>query len=276
MSALAQRVLTAAVLLPLAVFAVLGLETDVLRWVLALVFLGGAREWAIVGGLTSRGAVLAFVAATAAVLALSGFVEAAGGTSVVIAPVAVFWLVLTLLSPLRRGTPVVASPGVSTAVLVAGPLLLAAAWSALVGLHRIVETGPALTLALLALIWVADSAAFFSGRAFGRHKLAPAISPGKTVEGVAGALIATAVVAVAMERTLLPQASSAGWVMLVLVVTLVSVTGDLFESLIKRRRGLKDSGHLLPGHGGILDRIDSLIAAAPVFYLGLTILGTAS
>ena len=276
MSPLAQRVLTASVLLPMAVVAVLVLETDVLRWVLGLVVLAGAREWAIVGGLASAGAVLAYVAATAVVLVLAGFVESTGGAAVVIAPVAVFWLVLTLLIPLRRGTPVAPATGISSAVLVAGPVLLAAVWIALVGLHRVDGTGPELTLTLLALIWVADSAAYFSGRTFGRHKLAPAISPGKSVEGVAGALLATAAVAVMLGLGPLPQTDLTGWVVLVLAVTLVSVTGDLFESLLKRRRGLKDSGHLLPGHGGVLDRIDSLIAAAPVFYLGLSILGKTS
>jgi len=228
----------------------------------------------VLGGLTSPVAVTVFVGVAASVLGLAGLAEKSGAAALAVAPVALFWLTLTLLITLRRTTPVAPSQGASPAVLLAGPFLLTAAWVSLVALHRIEDLGPVLTLVLLALIWVADSAAYFSGRAFGRHKLAPAISPGKTVEGVAGALAAVALVAVAVQLLLMPGISLAGWVVLALVVTLVSVTGDLFESFIKRRRGLKDSGRLLPGHGGVLDRIDSLIAAAPVFFLGLAMLGT--
>jgi phosphatidate cytidylyltransferase len=124
---------------------------------------------------------------------------------------------------------------------------------------------------LMAIVWVADTAAYFAGRRFGKRKLAPAISPGKTWEGVYGALIAVAVYALA----LLPFAAEAGysapilptsviaWVALVLALAGLSIVGDLFESQLKRNRGVKDSGRLLPGHGGVLDRIDALLAALP-------------
>jgi phosphatidate cytidylyltransferase len=123
----------------------------------------------------------------------------------------------------------------------------------------------------MAIVWVADSAAYFAGRRFGKRRLAPAISPGKTWEGVYGALIAVAVYALA----LLPFAEGAGysaaivpasviaWVALAMALVGLSIVGDLFESQLKRNRGVKDSGKLLPGHGGVLDRIDALLAALP-------------
>src|SRR4030095_4279050 len=122
------------------------------------------------------------------------------------------------------------------------------------------------------ILWVADTAAYFSGRAFGRHKLAPQVSPGKTWEGVYGAWIAVALYALA----LVPYAGAAGfqlpvttlsvalWVVFLLLLASISVVGDLFESLLKRHAGAKDSGALLPGDGGVLDRIEALLAAMPI------------
>ena len=123
----------------------------------------------------------------------------------------------------------------------------------------------------MAIVWIADSAAYFAGRRFGRHKLAPAISPGKTWEGVYGAMFAVGAYALALlplaDKSGYARALSAGaiavWVALVVLLALLSVSGDLFESLLKRQRGVKDSGNVLPGHGGVLDRIDALTAAMP-------------
>ena len=149
-----------------------------------------------------------------------------------------------------------------------GWLVLIATWMALVELQA---RSPALLLAFMAVVWIADTAAYFTGRRFGRRKLAPSISPGKTWEGVWGALSATG----AYALLLLALAPSAGlreprsiavaalWLALVLLLTAMSIVGDLFESQLKRQRGVKDSGNLLPGHGGVLDRIDALLAAMP-------------
>ncbi|MEA3412443.1 MAG: phosphatidate cytidylyltransferase, partial [Pseudomonadota bacterium] len=129
---------------------------------------------------------------------------------------------------------------------------------------------PELLLYLLVLIWLADSAAYFSGKKLGRTRLAPALSPGKSREGVFGALAATLLLGLAgawwFDAGLV---DGVYFVILSLLTALVSVEGDLFESLLKRRAGVKDSGRILPGHGGVLDRIDSLTAAAPVFWMGL-------
>jgi phosphatidate cytidylyltransferase len=145
---------------------------------------------------------------------------------------------------------------------------------AAIGLARLVIVEPNgnwLLLYLLVLIAAADVGGYFGGKTFGRHKLAPAISPGKTWEGFAAGMLASVLVAV-VSASLFRQPVFA-WVALGLLVALVSVVGDLVESLFKRRVGLKDSSGLLPGHGGVLDRIDSHTAAAPVFLLGLHALG---
>jgi phosphatidate cytidylyltransferase len=126
-------------------------------------------------------------------------------------------------------------------------------------------------------VWIADTAAYFCGRAWGRRKLAPAISPGKTWEGAFGALIAVVVYAlllVPLARRAgfagpVDAASIAAWIALAILLVALSIVGDLHESLLKRRAGVKDSGALLPGHGGVLDRIDALLFAAPVYYFAL-------
>ena len=126
------------------------------------------------------------------------------------------------------------------------------------------------------LVWCADSGAYFVGRKFGKRKLAPRVSPNKSIEGLMGGLATSAVVAVAVGYYALPHELLPQLAFLVLsgVATLSSVLGDLFESMLKRRAGIKDSGTILPGHGGVLDRIDSLLSATPVFALGVWLLTT--
>ena len=126
-----------------------------------------------------------------------------------------------------------------------------------------------LLLFLLVLIWIADSGAYFAGSRWGKRKLAPAISPGKSWEGVYGALLGALLCGVLLAWYY-QDSAGAVWLIPVCILTVImSVVGDLFESVLKRKMGMKDSGTLLPGHGGVLDRIDSLTAAAPVFMLGL-------
>ena len=144
-------------------------------------------------------------------------------------------------------------------------------WLALVRLRLAVPDGAQWTLFVLLLVWVADIGAFFSGRRFGRIRLAPEVSPGKTWEGVLGGIAVSALVAIA----------GSAWFHVPLLVFLplclaavgFSVVGDLTESLLKRFAGIKDSGSVFPGHGGVMDRIDSLTGAAPVLLLGLTLMG---
>lgn len=148
-------------------------------------------------------------------------------------------------------------------LVVAGILVLLPAWMALIHLRKV---SPWVVLGVMATVWIADSAAYFSGKAFGRLKLAPEISPGKTWEGVAGALVAVSIYGVALCMVF----GLSLWLVVGLWgLTVMSIIGDLFESLLKRQAGLKDSGSLLPGHGGVLDRIDGLTSTLPLaaFYL---------
>jgi len=148
------------------------------------------------------------------------------------------------------------------AMAVVGGVVLLPAWLAAVRL----QSDPLQLLQLLGIVWLADTAAYFVGRTWGRHKLAPRISPGKTWEGVAGAAAAVAVYYVVLSGFASPRPWAVGWVgaLLFAGVTAISIIGDLFESWMKRQAGVKDSGALLPGHGGVLDRVDGLLAGMPL------------
>jgi phosphatidate cytidylyltransferase len=177
---------------------------------------------------------------------------------------ALFWLVL--VPPWLRQNW--ALPGNPLTAYLLGLLVILPTWAAMMRLQSISAW---LLLAAMALVWVADVAAYFTGRAFGRHKLAPRISPGKTWEGVAGAVVGVVLYGLIVVSAS-PLAAHIGWplagvAMLLLVLTALSVIGDLFESLLKRHAQIKDSSQLLPGHGGILDRIDSLTSTLPVVAL---------
>lgn len=154
-----------------------------------------------------------------------------------------------------------------------GVVILTSAITAMYGLWQM---SPWWLMYVFGLVWCADSGAYFVGRKFGKRKLAPRVSPNKSIEGLMGGLATSAVVAVlvgyyALPHELLPQLA---FLVLSGVATLSSVLGDLFESMLKRRAGIKDSGTILPGHGGVLDRIDSLLSATPVFALGVWLLTT--
>jgi len=152
----------------------------------------------------------------------------------------------------------------------AGALVLIPMWVGAIFLHAADPQRPLALLFVLVLVWVADSLAYFAGKNFGRTKLAPRVSPGKTVEGVLGALVGVVLMAYLCGTILwrFEGMQLAAWLGLAIFVTLVSVLGDLAESKVKRVAGVKDSGTLLPGHGGVLDRIDALTAAIPIFAIG--------
>jgi phosphatidate cytidylyltransferase len=167
---------------------------------------------------------------------------------------AAFWLLVA--PPWLLGRWRATQPSVRAAV---GVVLLLPTWVALVYLHA---RGPAVLIGVMAIVWIADSAAYFAGRQLGRHKLAPVISPGKTWEGVAGALAALALYAGVLS--LLAGLPLLSLLLAVFGLLYLSVLGDLFESWIKRVAGMKDSGDVLPGHGGVLDRIDALTSTLPI------------
>lgn len=173
-------------------------------------------------------------------------------------PAIAFWGAVVPVWMVRRWSLPRSLPGVGVGLLVLIP-----AWLALIQLRQI---GNLTLLAIMASVWIADIAAYFSGRTFGRHKLAPTISPGKTWEGAFGGVVAVVLYGYALSSWL-PSALSGNLLLLglfLIVLTVVSIVGDLFESLLKRQAGLKDSSQILPGHGGVLDRIDSLTSTLPI------------
>ena len=266
---LGTRILTAVILIPL-VLAALFLLAPVGWGTVSLVVVGiAASEWAHLAGYARSGQTL-FVAATlgigVAVLVLLAAGDESRWADVVLATcgaATVFWVIVAPPWLAFRWKP---ASGVALAVV--GWVALTGAWVALVALQA---RSPWLVLAAMAIVWIADTAAYFAGRAFGRHKLAPHVSPGKTWEGVYGALVAVAIYALALtpfaeaagRSSALTPLAAAIWVASALALTALSVEGDLFESLLKRNADVKDSGRILPGHGGILDRIDALLAAMP-------------
>lgn len=271
MSSLQQRILAAAVLIPLVVAAVLWLPSAGFAGMLAAFVLVAAHEWGCVGELPRTWrvpfiVVLALSMAAGYALADQRAVVGAGLTVAL-----AWWLVaLAWVVGFQRGREPGALTGAPVRALV-GWLVLVPAWLSLVWLHL---RWPALVMYLLVLIWVADSVAYFAGRRFGRRRLASRVSPGKSWEGVIGGMAGVAVLAGATVLVVGPERGvGIGFVVLSLLVAAVSVLGDLVESLFKRRAGVKDSGTLIPGHGGVLDRIDSLTAAGPFFAAGWMLVG---
>jgi len=267
---LKTRVITALVLLALVLPSLFFLPQA--YWaILVALFIGvGAWEW---GGLLGMGeparrllgASLAALCTIVSLLAPAAMGVGADGLAApwVLAAygvAAVFWC---LVVPLWMGGKWPLPRGMGG--MLVGLVVLFPTWLALVQLR---VPGPGILLAILAVVWIADIAAYFSGKAFGKHKLAPAISPGKTWEGAVGAGFGVVVygsvlrIVYAFEPVGMPL-----WILGLLAVTAISIVGDLYESLLKRQAGIKDSSNVLPGHGGVLDRIDSLTSTLPVVAL---------
>lgn len=269
-----QRVVTALFLAPLPILAVLFLPTPWLAAFVAAVMLAGLWEWTRFAGLTDtlpRAAVL-----TANALMIVALVWGSGRGLVPLKLAAMLGVLWWAIVPLWLARPTFAAadtPSSRALKLVAGSLCIIPAWCALGWLHS-EPLGPRWTLFAIVLIWAADSGAYFVGSKFGKRKLAPAISPGKTWEGVFGGMAAAMLLAVAVTPLLgLAWSHLPALALLTAIVAGISVVGDLFESLMKRHAGLKDSGTIFPGHGGVMDRIDSLLAALPVFVVGKSWLG---
>jgi phosphatidate cytidylyltransferase len=255
---LVARLATAAILLAACIGAMFVLPTAWWSLLLVAILLGAGYEWGGLAGYgrAARGAFCFVLLGSAAALHFSPVGVRAAAEPSIYGASASFWLLVAPLW-LARGWRVRGPLAVA-----AGWIVLVPAWLALVRL----QADPAGLLVLLGIVWLADSAAYAAGRLWGAHKLAPRVSPGKTWEGVAGAGAAVAVYYVAVSAVAPAQSWAGGWPgMLVFAGVLVmSIVGDLFESLMKRQAGVKDSGALLPGHGGILDRIDGLVAALPL------------
>jgi phosphatidate cytidylyltransferase len=266
---LKQRVITALVLLGLLIPALLAPDT---RWfaALTLAFIGAAGwEWMRLNGASHA---LAVALGLALALACAGAL-AAGWTQ---QPPSAWWLLAAVVwvlgSALTLRAGVAGWPRVPSALR--GALGLALLWLAWLALAQARALGLNFILSVFCLVWMADSAAYFGGRRFGRHKLAPAISPGKSREGAVSGLIGVLAMALLWlaldgERSslygrLMASHGPALLVAGVLLLVSMSVVGDLFESLVKRAAGAKDSSALLPGHGGVLDRVDALLPVFPI------------
>lgn len=274
---LRQRVLTAIALLAGLSAALWGMDLPAFSWLVAVILGLAGWEWARLAGFgtwTARASgVLTFLlVAGCARCAFDAYglrQEAGTAITVLHSVAALCWLLAVPFWMWRTLRP-------SQAVLVVtGVVVLLPPALALIQLRAV---GVLPLLLLMAVVWIADIAAYFAGRSFGRHKLAPTISPGKTWEGAAGAVLAVQIYGAAIAPLLddagLAVPSAPVWSVLLLLLTAVSIVGDLFESMMKRRAGMKDSSQLLPGHGGILDRVDSLTATLPL--IGLYLLNTSN
>ena len=265
---LLQRILTAVPLAIGIIWIILFQPSQVFFWLTMVITAVAAFEWAKLAGLKISGQ-LAYLLIMCAIPWVI-LTHAGHYVQVYIYAGVLWWLAVCVY--LFKAQPAKASGAVSTSKLAAGILVIPAAMLAMNTIHRQVD-GPEWLMYGLMLVWVADIGAYFSGKRFGKTKLAPAISPGKTREGLYGAVASVSVYTVIAAYYFGLDISNAGYLLLLAVVlTLVSVAGDLYESILKREHGVKDSGTILPGHGGMLDRIDSVLAAMPVFMAGRELL----
>jgi phosphatidate cytidylyltransferase len=265
---LRTRIITAAVLIGLLLIVILWLPPRATVIAVTALVLAGAWEWSAFLKLRAWPARALYVAAIAACLPVLWQLTLLAPQRAAVLTVVLIWWIVALLW-------VVFAPGRAAAwsAAIAGVLALVPAWVALVRLRVDVPRGEQWLLFALCLVWAADVGAYFAGRRFGRLRLAPRVSPGKTWEGVLGGLAMAALVALWGSRWFAVPVLQ--FLPLCLGVVGFSIVGDLTESLLKRFAGLKDSGTLFPGHGGVMDRIDSLTSALPVLLLGLAALGVA-
>ncbi|WP_419711762.1 phosphatidate cytidylyltransferase [Pseudomonas sp. NFX224] len=258
---LKQRIITALILLPIALCGFFLLEGTGFALFIGLVVTLGAWEWARLAGFDAQPMRIAYAAVVALMLLIMHILP--GLSPWVLGASVIWWGIATyLVLTYPRSSEHWAS---AACKLVIGLLILLPAWQGLVEIKKY-PLGNWLIMAVMVLVWGADIGAYFSGRAFGKRKLAPLVSPGKSWEGVYGGLVLSLVITVLVGffRDWTVAELFKGLIGAAVIV-FISVVGDLTESMFKRQSGIKDSSNLLPGHGGVLDRIDSLTAAIPVF-----------
>ncbi|HLB41388.1 MAG TPA: phosphatidate cytidylyltransferase [Gammaproteobacteria bacterium] len=260
---LTQRIFTAAILIPIFLFLLFYLSPTQFLFFTALITLIGAWEWTRLMAIKKLFWRYAYVGLLAYILFSMLFVFAPSVFFIAV----IGWLLAMILVLCYPASDWMSRNTVCSGFM--GMFVLVPCWMA-INFIRHYPQGIYILLSLFVLIWGADSIAYFVGKTWGKTKLAPQVSPGKTLQGCGGALgfsIIWAFVILYLEQTLWHQWLSV--ISFALITVVFSIVGDLFESMFKRQVGLKDSGQLLPGHGGLLDRIDSLTAAAPVFALGV-------
>ncbi|OUR84045.1 phosphatidate cytidylyltransferase [Colwellia psychrerythraea] len=280
---LKQRIITALILAPAAVSAIFYLPISYFAGLLMAIIAIGAWEWARFMGLVNTIQRLGYVVMTSALIALLWFMLPVDETWLVISGIqheitsmlwlsTIWWLFAAfLMFSYPKSSPFWANNKFIIALF--GWLTLVPTWLAFMVLrtndYMLDEfQGAQLLMYLFMLVWSADVGAYFVGKSLGKHKLMPNVSPGKTIEGFLGGVVCAGILTVIVGISLQWSSDKFMTALLVtLLITSISVLGDLTESMFKRQAGVKDSGTILPGHGGILDRIDSLTATAPVFAL---------
>lgn len=263
---LKQRVITGVILAALVISLILILPSSLFNAITLVVFIGiGGWEWSRLTGINDSTKSYVFIAVLATVALIGLFFSSFLWPFILLVGGLWWFVVLGLLASYQPNTSFYKQ---NTWLLKGAAFLtLVVSWWFIQKLHGM---NPLWLLYLIFLISITDIAAYFTGKAFGKRKLAPMLSPGKTLEGAAGGMFAAGVAAGVMTLIAdIPNVEKLPFVMLSLVTAALSIVGDLFESLIKREAGMKDSGTILPGHGGVLDRIDSLLAALPFFTIGL-------
>ena len=273
---LRQRVITALLLAPLAILLVLLLPTSVFACLLAVAFLAASWEWTRLAGMQSRivrGVALGVV--LIAFVALWSLRDVAWLWSALMVT-GVAWWVLVCVWLRHFAFAAAPTPENRNLKLLAGAFVVLPAWVAGLSIHGSPSHGHIWAFLAMLLVWAADTGAYFAGSYFGkgRRKLAPQISPGKTWVGVYGAFATSALVAAVAGWLLgVRDLRLLGLIVVTILTVASSIVGDLLESLMKRHAHVKDSGALFPGHGGLLDRLDSVFAALPLFALGKLLLG---
>lgn len=259
------RVITALVLLPIVLGAMFALDRTPFALVAGAFFLVAGWEWSGMLGKVTTALRLAWVALLAGVMAAAEIFH----PTWLFNAVPLWWLLALFLV---MGYPGNArrwyQPGLMAVI---GLLILVPSWAAMVQLQHqgaLGLGGPWALLFILLWVWAADTGAYFAGRALGKHKLAVRVSPGKTLEGLAGGVALSLLVVAAVYASGVLDARFLPLLLVALLTVLASALGDLFESMAKRESGIKDSGTILPGHGGMLDRIDSVTAAMPIALAG--------
>lgn len=263
---LLHRVITASILAAVVIWLMLFKSTDVFMYLLLVVAFLSGYEWSRLGGLRQRPVriVFAIVVTLLPWLMTQYYLD---HLLLYLFAVSLWWIVVFFR--LRKIKPSDKSLTFSVGKLAAAIFIIPSAVVAMYIIHGAGDQGPEWLLYSLVLVWVADTGAYFAGKKYGKTKLAPSISPGKTREGLLGAIAATTIYTLfACYYFQLDPGQYLSLVLLSLVLTVISAVGDLYESFLKREAGLKDSGIILPGHGGMLDRIDGVLPAMPVFLIG--------
>lgn len=272
---LKQRILTAIILIPLVLWGILRLPDDYFAIVLAVLTILGAREWASMARLPKSLHYIYTIAFAGILYACWFGLHQLKQLDIALLYIACAWwlFAFVVLVQYNSGKIQILFNPVLRSVI--GLLILIPTFTALLILRNDTEHGAALLIYLLVLIWIADSAAYFTGRQWGKTKLLPNVSPGKTWQGVYGALVASTSFSLAFAyfaAEIINQQFMA-FISISFITIIFSIHGDLVESMFKRQVNIKDSSHILPGHGGVLDRIDSLTSASPVFVTSLMLFG---